>query len=828
MTTDAGAKGEQIFQDVILTTSALNPEMVGDDLEFNPVPFAPESPKADKAAVWRIQLAFVKDTKQQFGLEINGEVILGRDADIPNLVDLKKYTEDMHGVSRQHLMLRPTVTNLYAMDLGSTNGTYRNGRSIGVNNPTVLHNGDILDLGGLQFILYIVTRPALQTATLQEKIDQADALTQIAKAITSQLDLDEVLNQVVETAHILTAAGETAIWLVDEQTGELFLEAEKGIEDEQIRRMRIMINENNPVGNVVRSGLPLRAMRKPGEEQIKVKTGYLVESLLYVPISLGGTTLGVIAAEHREGGSAFSKRDERLLTAIADFAAIAIQNARVYQATDQALERRVKELSALNEIAHAVSSSLDLTQVYNVLITQLSRYWPVEAVHLYLYSEPQEGLLPLRLGKRPPQTKLVKQGILWQTVKRKNAIISNDVANHLAYMPEVDNFDGSAPTSLAYIPLSVKNKVVGVLALINKANGQFTNEDLTLLNAFANPVATAIENARLFAESKRQQAAIQATVQTISEPLLILDEHGRPIVANQAAKRLLAEQVSSLFEGISRSIGRTAEVVIDNQTYLATSQHLPEVGTIAVMQDITYVKRLEEDRAEFMRALSHDLKSPLTSIKGFAQLLGKVVTLNEKGQHFVQQIVSATDRMIDMINQMLQVTRDEVIEPNRAPCHLDQIMAKVCQDVEGTALHKDVSVIPYITGTPYIILADTIRMYHMLLNLVDNAVKYAPNNSQVHIFLEFKEEVITIRVQDEGPGVPPHELPRVFDKYYRGEHGKKQAGTGVGLSVVWAIADAHGGQATVHNLPDRGAEFTVNLPASLRLSAESLTESAHE
>ncbi|MCB8968829.1 MAG: GAF domain-containing protein [Ardenticatenaceae bacterium] len=821
MTSDTGSKAGSTFQDAIPSTSALHSDL-SEDIDYAPVPYAPTDPQAQKAPIWRIRLALVTDTVQQFGLEINGEIILGRDADIPNLVNLKNYTQDTHGISRQHLMLRPTVTNLYAIDVGSTNGTFRNGRSIGVNNPTPLHTGDIIDLGGLQLILHIVERPALQTATLQEKLDQADALTQIAKAITSQLDPDEVLNQVVETAHFLTSAGETAIWLVDEQTGELFLEAEKGIEDEKVRRMRIPIREDNPAGKVIHTGKPLRAVRQPGEDQIKVKTGYLVESLLYVPVNLGGVTLGVIAAGHREGGKSFSRRDERLLTAIADFTAIAIQNARVYQATDQALERRVKELAALNEVAHAVSSSLDLAQVYNVLVTQLNRHWPVEAVHLYLFNERQGGLIPLRLGKFPPQAKIIKHGLVSQAAKTKTVIMSHDVADHPAYIPEVDDYDGQTPETIACIPLTIQNKVVGVLSLINKANGHFEEEDMALLRAFANPVATAIENARLFAESKRQQAAIQATAQTITEPLLILDEHGQPLVANKSARKLLEDSMSQLFEGISRSVGRTAETTIGEQTYLTTAQHLPEVGTIVVMQDITYVKRLEKDRAEFMRALSHDLKSPLTSIKGFAQLMDKVMTLNEKGQRFVRQIVEATDRMLDMINQMLQLTRDEVIEPERSPCQLDKIVAKVFRDLEGAALHKETAIRYKIFGTPYVILADETRLYHMILNLVDNAIKYSPPCSTVSAFIEFKEEVTVVRVQDEGPGIPEKELPRVFDKYYRGEHGKKQSGTGVGLSVVWAIADAHGGQATVRNLPQKGAEFTINLPVSLRLGAENL------
>ena len=105
------------------------------------------------------------------------------------------------------------------------------------------------------------------------------------------------------------------------------------------------------MGKVIRTGKPIRARRAPGEDQIKVKTNYLVEALVYVPIKLGQETFGVLAAVHREAGKQFEERDERLLSAIADSAAIAIQNARLYEATDQALQERVEELSALNEVS---------------------------------------------------------------------------------------------------------------------------------------------------------------------------------------------------------------------------------------------------------------------------------------------------------------------------------------------------------------------------------------------------------------------------------------------------------------------------------------------
>jgi signal transduction histidine kinase len=758
------------------------------------------------------------DSRQSFGLELNGEVILGRDSTALNLIDLAPYDAAALGVSRHHLILRPTPTNLYVVDLASTNGTLRNGRSIGMNTPYPLHHGDVLTIGRLQLMVEIIDRPSFSTAPLEQRPDLAEALSQIAKAITSQLDIDEVLNQVAETAMLLTAAGETGIWLVDEKTGELFLEAERGVQDERIRRLRLPIGEDTFAGQVIKSGRPLRAHHKPGGDPLKVKTNYLVEALVYVPITLGGVTLGVLSAVHRQPGKQFNKRDEQLLSDIADFAAIAIQNARLYQSTDQELANRVKELTALNEVARAVSASLDLGQVYDVLVEQVNRHWPVESVHLYLTSEQHNTLYPLAQAA-PAEAAPVNEDILWQVAKSGKAMISNNAPANPAHAATADTANISADqgrSSVACVPLSIQDRVVGVLALLNKATSPFTTEDLARLETFANPVATAVENARLFAESERRRAAIQATAQTLPQPLLILDEHGTDLVANQAANQLLEKSMPQLFEGVSRGIGRTTEVQIGDQTYLSTAEHIPEVGTIVIMQDITYVKQLEKDRSEFLHALSHDLKNPLTSMMGWTQLLERVTPPNEQGQQYIGEIKATVDRMVGMINQLLQIARGDAVQIVRRPCRLEQIVTRVRQDVQGAALGKSITIAYEQEGEPTPILADETRLYHMALNLVDNAIKYSPKNTHLRLQLHFAEEAITLKVQDEGPGIPEKDLERIFDKYYRGTQANIQPGSGLGLSVVRAIAEAHHGDVVVRNRPEGGAEFIVTLPGAIR------------
>jgi K+-sensing histidine kinase KdpD len=792
------------------------------EIAYKTVPFTGEAAK--NKPVWRIHLELAQDPQNRMGLDVNGEIVLGRDSIDDNAVDLKQFEASLLGVSRQHLMLRPTASHVYATDMGSTNGTLRNGRSIGVRTPYPLTNGDTLTLGKLRLVFRIIERPHFQTGVLEKKIDLADALTEIAKSITSQLDLEQVLNQMVETAMTLTSAGETSIWLVDETSGDLFLEAERGIEDENIKRMRLPITEDTPAGKVIKTGQSLRVWRQPGEDQIKVKTNYLVEALAYVPLTLGGVTFGVLSATHRDKGRRFDERDERLLTAIADFAAIAIQNARTYQATDAALERRFKELSALSELSRAVSSSLDLDTVYDVLIAQINNHWPVEFVSLSLLDEQRKKLRKytrsakvMARGTRPFS---LNEGIIGFVAAKNEVVMTNNPSQHEAYNPFVDNLNGDSPSSMASVPLQVQENVVGVLTLFNKENGPFTDNDVDRLQSFANPVATAVENARLFKESERQRAAIQTTAHALSQPLLIIDEAGDILVANEAANSLLASHMAQLFEAISSGIGQTKETRIGENTFLTTAEHLDDMGTIVVMQDITYVKELEADREDFLHMLSHDLKNPLTAIVGWKSLLERTAELDSRGERYLRQIGVAVDRMLVMIEQLLYtVTDNESVSLLQKTFDLSDLVERVQSDVAGAALHNAIQISSEIVGERYDIEADENRLYHMLLNLVDNAIKYSPRETAVFLQVNYSPEQITIDVLDEWPGIAESDLEQLFEKYYRGDDAKVQPGSGLGLSAVKVIALAHGGNVSVSNRPEGGAHFTVTLPGSLRVAS---------
>lgn len=276
---------------------------------------------------WRVRLDLTYDSHVHIGLDIYEAVYLGRGQDEADFVGLLAEEDAAQmGVSRQHAILRPTPTALYLVDLGSTNGTRLNGHRIGVNIPYRLHDGDGITFGHLEFVVRIIQTPDTRAATTPE--DLMEIVPEIAVAITGCLERNEVLNEAMSLACAYTSADAAAVWLIDEQTGELYLESSKGMSDDSMA--------HHPAKQVVQTGQLM--LERP-----------TTTPMIYAPIKLGGMTFGVLSAILNTPENQFAVKDQRLIEFIAETAAVAIQNARMYGAKQAEIKRYRRIMSLLND-----------------------------------------------------------------------------------------------------------------------------------------------------------------------------------------------------------------------------------------------------------------------------------------------------------------------------------------------------------------------------------------------------------------------------------------------------------------------------------------------
>jgi two-component system phosphate regulon sensor histidine kinase PhoR len=344
------------------------------------------------------------------------------------------------------------------------------------------------------------------------------------------------------------------------------------------------------------------------------------------------------------------------------------------------------------------------------------------------------------------------------------------------------------------------------------------------------------------AEARSQQHAV---FNSMVEGLILLDEAGRIRLVNLALEKLFgltsdirgrtvleAFRLQPLHELVER--GRIQGQVLNYELELggpdhrflqvnATAfpdQHGKPVGMILVIHDVTRLKQLESTRKDFVANVSHELRTPLSMIKGYVEtLLDGAKDDAQVAGRFLQTIRKHADRLNYLIEDLLTISR---LESGRTAMNFERfslgdLVAEVCTDLEARAAEKSVALENNV-GAEFEVRADAERIQQVLFNLIDNAIKYG--RFQGHIWISARRlddpEMLEVGVADDGPGIPPEALNRIFERFYRIDRGRsrEQGGTGLGLAIVKHIVQSHGGEVRAESRPGGGAMFRFTLPGS--------------
>jgi two-component system NtrC family sensor kinase len=500
---------------------------------------------------------------------------------------------------------------------------------------------------------------------LEGRIRELNILYSVGKSVAGLLDLQELLDHVVEAGVYITDAEEGWLMLLDPDTDELYVRAARGLDQAQVASLRLHVQDSF-AGAVIKSGESIVY----GHGSYRIKTAYLVKSLIAVPLKIGQRTIGVLSVDRRVSEESFTISAPGLLSALADYAAIAIGNAR-------------------------------------------------------LFAEVEDG-----------RSKLA--AILSGT---SDAILVTDEAHRIL--------------------------------LLNSAASQVF--DLDALGAVGQPATEVIRNREL--------------------------------------RSLLARATSgdtSLWGEIEPGDGRT---------FSANLTPIAGLGYVVVMQNITHLKELERLKDDFVSAVSHDLRTPLTSVRGFVDLLGMVGPLNDRQEVFVDKIRKGADEITALIEDLLDLGR---IEAGTAfefePVGFDTIIAQSVESFRGQAVAKglglDVQVPPGLSQ----VLGNRMRLKQVLGNLLSNAIKYTPEGGQIKVWTEERDGQLLFHVQDTGIGISLDDQPHLFEKFYRvkGKETEGISGTGLGLAIVKAIVEKHRGRVWVDSQVGEGSTFTLLLPVCER------------
>ncbi|WP_191398068.1 sensor histidine kinase [Flavonifractor sp. An306] len=328
----------------------------------------------------------------------------------------------------------------------------------------------------------------------------------------------------------------------------------------------------------------------------------------------------------------------------------------------------------------------------------------------------------------------------------------------------------------------------------------------------------------------------------MAEGLILLDEDGRVLAINRAARTifgfpegeeddgaLLLTRSRRLREAIQECQQKHAGVVLDVDALAESARSLrmfvspvagrqfegQPVGTSILISDVTELKKAEGIRSEFTANVSHELKTPLTSIKGFTEMLSSgMVASPEDQKRFITMIGVEVDRLIDLINDILKLSELESVAIDQCSERTDVLeVAKETADLLSPAAREgDVSL--SVSGLSAVVAVPRSRVKELLLNLMSNGIKYTEKGGKVDAAIQLKDNQAVITVTDNGIGIPAEAQSRVFERFYRVDKGRarKNGGTGLGLAIVKHIVQLYGGTVALKSEVGKGSTFTVKLP----------------
>ncbi len=501
------------------------------------------------------------------------------------------------------------------------------------------------------------------------------------------------------------------------------------------------------------------------------------------------------------------------------------------------LKGRLDDLSLLLQVSQQVSATLELPKGMPFILEGALKATNAQVARIVLLSA--SGAPQMVMSRGTP-----REGL--GSLDRALAIAGRDqekplVVENLARaksLAEQQVIEGPIKAVIA-LPVRTKDRVPAVMWVGYDRARQFDASEIDLLSTLASQTAVLVDNARLFQAAEGGRRRLAAILTSTSDAVLVTDRDDRILLVNPAAERAfgiaarvvvgqkvseaeLAPTLREVFEEPVPESGALAEEVPlpDGRTLYASVSTIlsadgERIGRVALMRDVTHFKELDEMKSEFVATVSHDLRAPLTFMRGYTTMLPMVGDLSEKQSGYVDKILHGIGQMSELIDDLLNLGRIEAgIDLERQPCHMGTILVEAVDGMRARAAAKGLTLRLEPSAGGAVISGDAALLRQAVANLVDNALKYTPSGGTVTVGLTVRQGQCVIRVADTGIGIGPDDQVRLFEKFYRIKRRDTTdiPGTGLGLAIVKSIVERHGGKVWVESELNTGSTFYASLP----------------
>ena len=520
------------------------------------------------------------------------------------------------------------------------------------------------------------------------------------------------------------------------------------------------------------------------------------------------------------------------------------QLGRAFEQMRVSLRARLEELNRLLVVSRGVASTLDMEEAFQPVL-DAALVSGVSAARVVLSPQvlpetPAESQSWFSAGESRNTYAHLDEKILNLAEKQDRVVL----ANAARVRNLISDTNVPHPASLMAVALHHKKRYYGVLWVAYDQPHAFSEGDVRYISTLAGQASLAAANTHLFLNVEVSRRQLEAILNSTPDPVLVTDPNNRLLLANSAAEQAIGSRLAKS-EGqptqrliqqkpllnLLSAMGekQSVEVLLpDGRTYLATASSVmadgQRVGRVCIMRDVTHFKELDTLKSEFVSTVSHDLRSPLTLMRGYATMLDMVGDLNDQQESYVSKIVTGVENMARLVNDLLDLGRIELgVDLQVEPVPVLDVLEKVTGTLQMQANQKEIELsLELPKDLPDHIDADGALFHQAIYNLVENAIKYTSEGGQVFVRVRTVANDLVFEVQDTGIGIAAEDMARLFEKFYRGKarEARARAGTGLGLAIVRSIAERHGGRVWVESEEGKGSVFYLQIPIKRQKESE--------
>ena len=642
-----------------------------------------------------------------------------------------------------------------------------------------------------------------------------EAALKVSEIASSPTSLPFAVEQMLRAAIELLNAEQGSMMLLEEGSKELVLVASHGLPAEIGTGYRLKIGQS-VAGRVIASGSAMRLADVPDDDQFVnfVPKSRSIGSSLVVPLRVQGRCIGVLNLAKHKGSPAFDDDDMRVAQMFADQAAGLVHRTRLHEQA----ERRSSDLMALVESSRGLLGTLDMDVLLQRILDGGTRLTGFKNGFACSFEAEDGGL-----------ARGVFRGLERAQVR---AIVERDEVQNAVKSLDVVAFEYESTTYLA-VGLITAQATRGVLVV--EADRSIFEQRADIMKAFGQQCSSALGAAELHSVVERKESELSSIIQGVPNPMVLVDAARRIIAMNPAAETVLA--VNAIFVVGHAAAGRIGHEEIERlligdgdlqtevevgsppRTYKARvlDVRVPgaPTGRLLIMDDVTTEREIVQTQHDFVAMIGHELRTPLTIIKGFARTLLMRVdkASREEAVEALETIDSRTNQLEHLIEDLLYVSKIESreaslrIEQTDIPSVFERVAREVLEEHPGREVTLEVR--PELEWA-----CDDTKVSLVLRHLIDNALKFSEEPSDVILRASEEDEGLRIDVVDEGVGIISSDIPTIFDRFRQLDTSstREHGGTGVGLYLCAQLVHVHGGRIWVDSTWGKGSTFSFILP----------------